>query len=111
MITNSTLSLCKTAILPEKIIQLHDSLTASGLKNTTEKVALLIIEEYNFVFEPEMVRKNIQILLSHAISHDSPYMNNSENRQNLFFFCEFLLVMMDAVYFLHAKEIYGKLTN
>lgn len=86
------------ATLPEALLELHEALVQSGGGPARRQAALDIIREYFKFFGPTGVRPEMWRLLAGALSAKHiPGLKKGVERQNLLFFYEFTLMMVDAV--------------
>ena len=100
------------ALLPALLAELREALANAASEYEKEKAAINIIHEFHSFFGVEGTRSDMWQLLSSALAGSGPgHLNNADDRYNLLFFYEFVLVFFDAVYVLHNKEKDGPLKN
>lgn len=102
----------RPVILPEAILELHEALVKARSAPACRQAALAIIDEYFYCFSRTDMRQDMWTLLSGALSCKYiQKMKKSVHRQNLLFFYEFTLVLMDAVHSIYARDNNLQKTN
>jgi hypothetical protein len=92
-------------LLPGHFVKMQQQLVASINPAAREKAAGAILPQYCNYIDKESLHQQMQLLLNATLTHPHlPAMANGSERHNLLLYYEFTLMMIDALYSLHAAE-------
>ncbi|MBC7937969.1 MAG: hypothetical protein H7Y86_21690 [Rhizobacter sp.] len=93
----------KPATLPETLMELHEALAKANNDSSRREAAIKIIHEYFNCFGRTGMRHDLWQMLTGTLGNKHmPKFKKGSQRNNLFFFYEFTLMLIDASYVINV---------